>query len=87
MAHISNLGLLMEPYIISSLVIVPAGSCTIFNSPGSIQHCSHVALVTCRTTIVFSVPPGTHLHINEVEHLRVKCIVQGHNIDTTMSQR
>ena len=60
---------------------------------GSIQHCNngeHTALQQCgaivRTTIVISAPPGTHLHLSEVEHSRVKCIVQEHKIDTTMSQ-
>ena len=65
----------MAPYIILSLVIGPVGPCTIFNSPGSIQHCSQVALVACQTTIIFIViyvPPGTHLHLCEVEHLKVK---------------
>ena len=46
-----------------------------------------MALVTCRTTIVISVTTGTHLHLGEVEHLKVKYIAQGHIIDTTMSQR
>ena len=56
-----------------------------FQLPGG-----HTALQQCgaivRTTIVISVPPGTHLHLSEVEHSRVKCIVQEHKIDTTMSQ-
>ena len=46
-----------------------------------------MALVTCRTTIAISVPPGTHLHLCEVKHLRVECLAQGHNIDTTMYHR
>ena len=41
-----------------------------FNSPGSIQHCSHVALVTCRATIAISVPSGTHLHPPEWSEAR-----------------
>ena len=57
-----------------------------FNSPGSIQHCSHVTLGTSRITIAISVPPGTHLHLSEVKHLWVKYLAQGHNINTTMSQ-
>ena len=36
--------------------------------------------------IAVSVPPGTYLHMSEVKHLRVKCLTQGHNIETTMSQ-
>ena len=57
-----------------------------FNSPRNVQHCSHVALVTCRATIAISVPPGTYLHLSEENHLGIKCLAQGHSIDTTMSQ-
>ena len=35
--------------------------------------------------IAISVLPGTHFHLSEVKHLRVKCPAQGHNI-LTMSQ-
>ena len=35
--------------------------------------------------IASSVLPGTHFHLSQVEHLRVKCLTQGHNIKT-MSQ-
>ena len=35
--------------------------------------------------IVISVLPGTHFHLSQVKHLRVKCLAQGHNI-LTMSQ-
>ena len=28
----------------------------------------------------------THLHLSEVKHLRIKCLTQGHNIVTTISQ-
>ena len=35
--------------------------------------------------IAISVLPGTHLHLSQVKHLRVKCLAQGHNI-LTMSQ-
>ena len=48
----------------SCTILIPRG--------GSIQHCSHVAIVTCRTTIAISVPPCTHLYLSEVEHLKVK---------------
>ena len=37
--------------------------------------------------IFISVLPGTHLHLSEWKHLKVKCLAQGHNIKTTMSQR
>ena len=30
--------------------------------------------------IVISVLPGTHFHLSQVKHLRVKCLAQGHNI-------
>ena len=47
MNHIFSPGLLMVPYII----IFPGHwICSFiynFNSPGGIQHCSHVALITC----------------------------------------
>ena len=32
--------------------------------------------------IIISVLPGPHLHLCHVKHLRVKCIAQGHNIET-----
>ena len=32
-----------------------------------------------------SVLPGTHLHLSQVKHVRVKCLAQGHNIEI-MSQ-
>ena len=35
--------------------------------------------------IVISVLPGTHFHLRQVKHLRVKCLAQGHAI-LTMSQ-
>ena len=35
--------------------------------------------------IAISVLPGTHFHLSQVKHLRVKCLVQEHNI-LTMSQ-
>ena len=61
-------------------------SCTIPTPGAHRHHCSHVALVTCRTAIAISVPPCTHLHLSEVKHLRIKCLAQEHNIDTTISQ-
>ena len=33
--------------------------------------------------IAISVLPGTHFHLSQVEHLRVKCLAQGHTILTT----
>ena len=39
MAHKSSLGLLMAPYIILSLVIGPARSCTISTPRGALQPC------------------------------------------------
>ena len=35
--------------------------------------------------IAISVLPGTHFHLSQVKHLRVKCLTQGHNI-LTMSK-
>ena len=35
--------------------------------------------------IAISVLPGTHFHLSQVKHLKVKCLAQGHNI-LTMSQ-
>ena len=32
--------------------------------------------------IAISVLPGTHFHLSQVKHLRVKCLAQGHNILT-----
>ena len=36
--------------------------------------------------IAISVLPGTHFHLSQVKHLRVKCIAQGHTI-LTMSYK
>ena len=36
--------------------------------------------------IAISVLPGTHSHLSQVKHLRVKCLAEGHNI-LTMSLR
>ena len=75
----------MAPYIILSLVIGPVRACT-FQLPGE-----HTALQPCGAIdlsypIAISVPTGIHLHLSGVKHLRVKCLVQGHNIDITMYQ-
>ena len=35
--------------------------------------------------IAISILPGTHFHLCQVKHLRVKCLAQGRNIET-MSQ-
>ena len=35
--------------------------------------------------IAISVLPGTHFRLSQVKHLRVKCLVEGHDI-LTMSQ-
>ena len=35
--------------------------------------------------IAISVLPGTHFHLSQVKHLRVKCLAEGHTI-LTMSQ-
>ena len=35
--------------------------------------------------IAISVLPGTHFHLSQVKHLRVKCLAQGHKI-LTLSQ-
>ena len=32
--------------------------------------------------IAISVLPGTHFHLSQLKHLRVKCLAQGHNILT-----
>ena len=29
-----------------------------------------------------SVLPGIHLHLSQVKHIKVKCLAQGHNIET-----
>ena len=65
----------------------------ILNSLGSLQHCNHVALKSCRRTTAISVPgmavthllPGTHLDLRKVKYLRIKCLAQEHNIDTAVS--
>ena len=72
----------MAPYIILSLKSHWTSSFMYnFTSPVSMQYCSYGALVTFCTPIAIS--PDTHLHLSEVKHLRVKCLAQGHNIDTT----
>ena len=37
--------------------------------------------------IAISVLPGTHFHLSQVKHLRVKCLAQGHNILTMSPKR
>ena len=37
--------------------------------------------------IAISVIPGTHFHLCQVKHLRVKCLAQGHNILTMTQDR
>ena len=68
MAHISSLGVLMAPtsyypWSLDKFVHEPS------QLPGEytvLQTC--LAIGTCRTTIVISVPPDTHLHLSEVKH-------------------
>ena len=57
-----------------------AHSCTI-----SARSLEHAALAAISAHIVISVLPGTHLHLNQVKHVRVKCFAQEHNIEI-MSQ-
>ena len=70
----------MAPYIILSQVIGPVRSRTILTPRGA-----YSTAAMWRTTIAIPVPPGIHLHTRKVKHFRVICLVQGHNIDTTMS--
>ena len=66
MAHISSLGLLMA---CSHHIIPGHWTCSFLNRLHSpeLQHCNHVALVTCHTTIAISVHPGTLLHLSDVK--------------------
>ena len=53
-------------------------------------HGEHTVLQSFRLieliiNIAISVLPGTHFHLSQVKHLRVKCLAQIHNIET-MSQ-
>ena len=57
------------------LIHVPSqlhGEHTVLQPFRRIELCLYIAI---------SVLPGTHLHLSQVKHLRVKCLVQGHNIE------
>ena len=67
----------------------PVHLCTI-STPFEIQEGEHTVLQPFRRIerivhIAISVQPGTHLHLSQVKHVRVKCLAQGHTIET-MSQ-
>ena len=52
----------------------------------SIQSCSHFGASNLSNTLPsLSYIPGTRFYLTQVKHLRVKGIVQGHDIET-MSQ-
>ena len=46
-----------------------------------LQPFRHIKLIVC-LHIVISILAGTHFHPSQVKRLRVKCLSQGHNIET-----
>ena len=48
----------------------------------SIHHLQPFQRWEIITHIAISVLPGTHLHPSQVKHGRVKCLAQGHSIET-----
>ena len=47
---------------------------------GRIQSCSDFGAFKRIVHIVISVVPDTHLHLSEGKHVRMNCLVLGHNI-------
>ena len=56
-----------------------------FQLPGEHTVLHPFRLIELIVHIAISVLPGTHFHLSQVKHLRVKCLGQGHTI-LTMSQ-
>ena len=59
----------------------------LFSRVPSQLHGEHTVLQPLRRIeliihISISVLPGTHFHLSQVKHLIVKCLAQGHNIET-----
>ena len=73
-------------YFIRLLHFTP-WSLNLFIRVPSQLHGEHTVLKPSRRIeliihITISVLPGTHFHLSQVKHLRVKCLAQEHNIET-----
>ena len=77
--------LISRPII--GLYILPPGhwTCLFMCHPGEHTVLQPFRRIELIVHIAISVLPGTHFHLSQVKHLRVKCLAQGHNI-LTMSQ-
>ena len=74
----------------SDFYIFTPWSLDLFIRVPSQLHGKHTILQPFRRTetivdIAISVLPGTHFYLSQVKHFMVKCLAQGHNIET-MSQ-
>ena len=67
------------PWSLDLLIHVP------FQLPGEHTVLHPFRRIELIVHIAISVLPGTHFHLSQVKHLRVKCLAQGHTI-LTMSQ-
>ena len=65
---------IFNPWSLNLFLCVPSqlhGEHTVLQPIRRIELIIHIAI---------SVLPGTHFHLRQVKHLRVKCLAQGHNI-------
>ena len=69
----------LTPWSLDQLICVPF---QLHREHTVLQPFRHIEIIV---HIAISVLPGTHFHLSQVKHLRVKCLAQGHNI-LTMSQ-
>ena len=67
------------PWSLDLLIHVP------FHLPGEHTARQPFRRIELIVHIAISALPGTHFHLSQVKHLRVKCLAQGHTI-LTMSQ-
>ena len=81
-----GVGLLSDIRLLHFHPLVPAWTCSFlchFNSTESIQSCSHFSALN----LSYTLPSLSYqvLIFSEVKHFRIKCLAQGHSIET-MSQ-
>ena len=69
----------LTPWSLDLFIRVP------FQLPGEHTVLQPFRRIELIVHIAISVLPGTHFHLSQVKHLRVKCLAQGHTI-LTMSQ-
>ena len=65
---------ILTPWSLDVFIRVP------HNSTESIQSCSHFGAFNLSHCHLY--PTGTHFHLSQVKHLRVKCLAKEHPIET-----